>query len=168
MCLFFVKNLGRYRNSIISRISLDPRIGIDYIMLSSDLSAEELTHELLISVILISFKKFVGLKRGAKQNIFRKSPPIIWLAVHRTNNCWRFRKILWPSQNTYINIITSSLACIKWENISTLYGWLKIFKPTIIRETILHPNSSPYFYVLFDNHPSKFNGAIAVYWNWTK
>ena len=101
MCLFFVKNLGRYRNSIISRISLDPRIGIDYIMLSSDLSAEELTHELLISVILISFKKFVGLKRGAKQNIFRKSPPIIWLAVHRTNNCWRFRKIFWHSQNIW-------------------------------------------------------------------
>ena len=24
-------------------------------------------------------------------------PPIIWLAVHRANNLWRFRKILWPS-----------------------------------------------------------------------
>ena len=29
---------------------------------------------------------------------FAKSPPIIWLAVHRTNNWWRFFKTLWPSQ----------------------------------------------------------------------
>ena len=28
---------------------------------------------------------------------FAKSPPIIWLAVHRTNNWWIFCKILWPS-----------------------------------------------------------------------
>ena len=32
-------------------------------------------------------------------NFFSKSPPIIWLAVHRTNNWWRSRKILWPSHN---------------------------------------------------------------------
>ena len=32
---------------------------------------------------------------------FAKSPPIISLAVHRTNNWWRFRKILWPSQNIW-------------------------------------------------------------------
>ena len=32
---------------------------------------------------------------------FAKSPPIIWLAEHRTNNWWRFCKILWPSQNTW-------------------------------------------------------------------
>ena len=39
---------------------------------------------------------------------FAKSPPIIWLAVHKTNNWWRFRKILWPSQNiwTLIHIHT--------------------------------------------------------------
>ena len=30
-----------------------------------------------------------------------KYPPIIWLAVWRTNNWWRFRKILWPSQNIW-------------------------------------------------------------------
>ena len=34
---------------------------------------------------------------------FAKSPHIIWLAVHRTNNCWRIRKNLWPSQNMYMN-----------------------------------------------------------------
>ena len=33
---------------------------------------------------------------------FAKSTPIIWLAVHRTNNWWIFRKILWPSQNIWI------------------------------------------------------------------
>ena len=32
---------------------------------------------------------------------FAKSPPIIWLAIHRTNNWWRFREILWPSQNIW-------------------------------------------------------------------
>ena len=36
---------------------------------------------------------------------FAKPPPIIWLVEHRTNNWWRFRKILWPSQN----ILTSNL-----------------------------------------------------------
>ena len=30
-----------------------------------------------------------------------KSPPIIWLAVHWTNNWWKFWKILWPSQNIW-------------------------------------------------------------------
>ena len=33
--------------------------------------------------------------------IFAKSPPIIGLAVHGTNNWWRFCKILWPSQNIW-------------------------------------------------------------------
>ena len=32
---------------------------------------------------------------------FAKSPPIIWLALHWTNNSWWFRKILWPSQNIW-------------------------------------------------------------------
>ena len=32
---------------------------------------------------------------------FEKYSPIIWLAVHRTNNWWRFHKILWPSQNIW-------------------------------------------------------------------
>ena len=26
---------------------------------------------------------------------------ILWLAVHRTRHWWRFRKILWPSQNIW-------------------------------------------------------------------
>ena len=30
---------------------------------------------------------------------FAKSPPHFWLALHRTKVWWRFRKILWPSQN---------------------------------------------------------------------
>ena len=36
---------------------------------------------------------------------FAKSPPIIWLALHRTNNWWRFRKILGPSQNIWTFLI---------------------------------------------------------------
>ena len=32
---------------------------------------------------------------------FAKSPPYFWLALHRTKVRWRFRKILWPSQNTW-------------------------------------------------------------------
>ena len=32
---------------------------------------------------------------------FTKSPTNIWLAVHRTNNWWRFRKIVWPSQTIW-------------------------------------------------------------------
>ena len=34
-----------------------------------------------------------------KAKNFAKSPLIIWLAVNRTNDWWRFHKILWPSQN---------------------------------------------------------------------
>ena len=30
-----------------------------------------------------------------------KSLPYIWLLQHRTNLRWRFRKILWPSQNVW-------------------------------------------------------------------
>ena len=32
---------------------------------------------------------------------FVKSPPHFWLALHRTKVRWRFRKILWPSQNIW-------------------------------------------------------------------
>ena len=30
-----------------------------------------------------------------------KSPPYFWLALHRAKVRWRFRKILWPSQNIW-------------------------------------------------------------------
>ena len=43
------------------------------------------------------FLKFI-LRRP--QN-FAKSPLQIWLALHTTNLWWRFRKILWPSQNVW-------------------------------------------------------------------
>ena len=33
--------------------------------------------------------------------IFAKSSPNFWLALHRTKVMWRFRKILWPSQNIW-------------------------------------------------------------------
>ena len=32
---------------------------------------------------------------------FVKSSPCYWLALHRTKVRWRFRKILWPSQNMW-------------------------------------------------------------------
>ena len=32
---------------------------------------------------------------------FAKSPPYFWLALHRTKVRWRFRNILWPSQNIW-------------------------------------------------------------------
>ena len=32
---------------------------------------------------------------------FAKSSPYFWLALHRTKVRWRFRKILWPSQNIW-------------------------------------------------------------------
>ena len=34
-------------------------------------------------------------------NIFAKSSPHFWLALHRTKVRWRFHKILWPSQNIW-------------------------------------------------------------------
>ena len=67
---------------------------------------------------------------------FAKSPPVIWLAVHRTNNWWRFCKILRPSQNiwtlTWISIIFTtkqyaskvgivvkrSVKCVDYESIT--------------------------------------------------
>ena len=41
---------------------------------------------------------------------FSKSPPYFWLALYRTNVRWRFRKILWPSQNIW------TLICSKNKN----------------------------------------------------
>ena len=43
-------------------------------------------------------------------NIFRKSSLYFWLALHRTKIRWRFRKILWPSQN----ILTLTKLSSKW------------------------------------------------------
>ena len=35
------------------------------------------------------------------QKKITKPPPINWLTLHRTNNWWRFCKILWLSQNIW-------------------------------------------------------------------
>ena len=59
-----------------------------------------------VKYFLRSILKFIY-SENAKN--LAKSPPIIWLAVYRANNWWRFRKILWPSQ--------------KYENMN-FYKWL--------------------------------------------
>ena len=41
---------------------------------------------------------------------FEKSPPYFWLALQRTNISWRFRKILWPSENRW-TLITHLWFC---------------------------------------------------------
>ena len=45
-----------------------------------------------------NFHVKIPLKRP--QN-FAKSSPYFWLELHRTKVRWRFRKILWPSQNIW-------------------------------------------------------------------
>ena len=46
-------------------------------------------------IIFVLFLKFTYSEKATK------SSPIIWLAIHRTNNWWRFRKNLQPSQNVW-------------------------------------------------------------------
>ena len=38
--------------------------------------------------------------------------PYFWLALHRTKVRWRFRKILWPSQNIFNQILTELIFMI--------------------------------------------------------
>ena len=62
-------------------------------------------------VLFINMSRFVTSQKTwfsnirVKVHIFwggkKKSPPCIWLALHRTKVRWRFRKILWPSQNIW-------------------------------------------------------------------
>ena len=59
-----------------------------------------------------SFSKVHIFWEGHKN--FAKSPPIIWLAVHRTNNWWRFCKILWPSQNILTLLVRPHLSQLFW------------------------------------------------------
>ena len=51
---------------------------------------------------------------------FAKSSPYFWLALHRTKVRWRFRKILWPSQNiwTLIEILLQKKS--QWD----MKGWV--------------------------------------------
>ena len=45
--------------------------------------------------------KFIYSEKATKFCKISTNYLIIWLAVHRTNNWWRFRKVLWPSQNIW-------------------------------------------------------------------
>ena len=47
---------------------------------------------------LINVVKFIYSEKATK---FVKSPPFFWLVIHRTKVRWRFRKILWPSENIW-------------------------------------------------------------------
>ena len=73
------------------RIGLTPKLRY---LLDSSLKQDD--------IYLVIFKSGTALIHILRrpQNL-AKSPLIIWLAVHRTNNWWRFRKILWPSQNIW-------------------------------------------------------------------
>ena len=44
---------------------------------------------------------------------FAKSPPYFWQVLHRTKVRWRFRKILWPSQNIWTLIKKNYVSCHK-------------------------------------------------------
>ena len=57
---------------------------------------------------------------------FVKSPPIIWLAVHRTNNWWRFHKILWLFQNIWTLKMTSTVytALLPLDDIFSKYDFV--------------------------------------------
>ena len=50
-------------------------------------------------MVCIFYKFHIPILRRPQN--FAKSQPIIWLEVHRTNNWWRFRQIVWPSQNVW-------------------------------------------------------------------
>ena len=49
----------------------------------------------------LSNKLFTSLIVLRSPQNFAKSPNYFWLALHRTKVRWRFRKILWPSQNIW-------------------------------------------------------------------
>ena len=54
---------------------------------------------------------------------FAQSSPYFWLALHRTKVRWRFRKILWPSQNIWTLLTVQIVAlCIpsQWFSIKYL------------------------------------------------
>ena len=60
-----------------------------------------------------------------------KSPLIIWLVVHRTNNWWRSLKILWPSQNiwTLCQLIVKLQIQTFWTSTSKVCLWSRYILP---------------------------------------
>ena len=87
--------------------------------------------------------KFIFLRRP--QN-FAKSSPYFWLALHRTKVRWRFRKILWPSQNMYMNFKVANFSNVPWISkiawlflciTSTLWCLLWIIGNLIIKSILL-------------------------------
>ena len=60
-----------------------------------------------------------------------KSSPYFWLALHRTKVRWRFRKILWPSQNIW-----------------TLYQYLFIHLSSFSDWPLVYPLKTLIFYTL--------------------
>ena len=79
-----------------------------------------LTKTHYICLVYFSFSNFckVHMYILRRPQNFAKSPPIIWLAVHRTNNLWRFCKILLPSQNIWTLTTKNLWFC----GISILFG----------------------------------------------
>ena len=64
---------------------------------------ENLTIEMSIKSFFIHLQNKNCFKTNPTffSNNFAKSSPYFWLALHRTRLMWRFRKILWPSQNIW-------------------------------------------------------------------
>ena len=62
---------------------------------------------------------------------FMKSPSNIWLAVFRTNNWWRFRKILWPSQNIWILSNARTWYSTKLSRVCFLITQLVLINPVL-------------------------------------
>ena len=66
-------------------------------------SSKLVMHLVFLCWSLINMGKVHILWEGHK--ILQKSPPYFWLALHWTKVRWRFRKILWPSQNIWTLLI---------------------------------------------------------------
>ena len=58
-----------------------------------------------------------------------KCPPYFWLALHRTKVRWRFRKILWPSQNIWT---LSNIRRLRRHNLKELVNLFSCTHKTII------------------------------------
>ena len=71
-------------------------------------------------IVLLSWNRSATFWRsdilGRPQN-FAKFPPYFWLALHRAKVSWTFRKILWPSQNTW------TLMVISWSKSFWIMVW---------------------------------------------
>ena len=128
-------NQSKYQNTVFWLVNIQKQMN----SWSTDIKYDVLTRfffmfNMYVSILPLTTTKlkFIYSEKATK---FGKSPPIICPMYCQSNNWWRFRKILWPSQNIWTLAYQKSDIPLFWYSFlcffhKKIHKWLQLFSET--------------------------------------